>query len=558
MQIRKLNINTIREGYHPRKDFTGKEELRGSIEQEGLLDPILVRQKGDEYLVIDGVMRLRVVKELGWQKVDCIIQDADEEKAYHLAYIKNTERKNLNAIEQALHFQEVQEKFGYNVEDLVRLGYAPHRSTIDNKLSLLTLPEKIQEQIAKGEIHPTSGYHLATLQDQKDQLRMADEIIDNGMSVKKVERKIKSLIDSRKNEDVKSPMEIPEAEIPGVFIKDASDMSEIEDESVSLIVTSPGYFVEKEYEKGMKFEDHIKNLDDVFSECGRVLVPGGKICINFVDIHTFETRNGGKPEIKLMAHEYQKILVKHGIRLVDEIIWKKHKNWKNNPQCNHNEISKHCEWRILRNTEKIHIYRKDGTRKVPFHKEFESKISKEEWKEWVDGVWEITPVKKQDGHPAQFPEELPRRLIKMYSHKGDVVLDPFGGTMTTVKVANELGRVGVGYEREEQYKPVIMEKLGIKEEELRKPDLKIVQKGKDKKEPDPMSQYQDLIIEILGENNKTSKDLMYAEFPMKSSISKDDIVIEWAPDSEDPEPAEPGGVLKAVKAKENATMKKAA
>jgi hypothetical protein len=79
----------------------------------------------------------------------------------------------------------------------------------------------------------------------------------------------------------------------------------------------------------------------------------------------------------------------------------------------------------------------------------------------VPGVWEITPVKNMEGHPAVFPDELPRRLIKMYSYEGDIVLDPFLGSGTTVKVARELNRDGIGYEKELQYKPVIMEKLGL-------------------------------------------------------------------------------------------------
>jgi hypothetical protein len=76
-------------------------------------------------------------------------------------------------------------------------------------------------------------------------------------------------------------------------------------------------------------------------------------------------------------------------------------------------------------------------------------------------VWEINTVKKMEGHPCIWPDELPHRLIKMFSYEGDTVLDPFLGSGTTVKVARELNRDGIGYERELQYKPVIMEKLGI-------------------------------------------------------------------------------------------------
>jgi DNA modification methylase len=80
-------------------------------------------------------------------------------------------------------------------------------------------------------------------------------------------------------------------------------------------------------------------------------------------------------------------------------------------------------------------------------------------------VWDIEPVRNQEEHPAVYPDELPRRLIKMYSYEGDTVLDPWLGSGSTVKVARELNREAVGYEREPQYKAVIMRKLGIAPEE---------------------------------------------------------------------------------------------
>ena len=539
MKIKKLSIKTIREGYHPRKNFRKKEELKGSIEKEGLLEPLLVRRDGEKYIVIDGVMRLRVVKDLDWKEVDCIIIDADEEKSYHLAYIKNTERKNLNHIEVALHLQTVKEKFGYNNEDLVRQGYAPHRSTLDNKISLLSLPDDIQQEIVNGNISPTVGYRLANLEDVQDQSKIAQDVINNGgMSVKKVENKIKSLIDSRRNQEKETQIRIPEGNIPGVFFKDASDMSELKDESVGLIVTSPPYWVGMEYEEGVSFEEHLEMLRNVLSECARVLVPGGTICINFVDIHTFGSRNGGKPETKLMGHEYQKILGKHGIRLVDEIVWEKPPNWKNNPQCGYNEKSKQTDWRILRNTEKIYIFRKNGNRTVPYHIEFESRISKDEWKEWVNAIWKISPVRKQEGHPAAFPEEFPKRLIKMYSYKRDLVVDCFGGTMTTVKVANELGRIGIGYEKEEKYKTVIMEKLGLTEKDLKKPEVD-EDGGTHGGNSHFINEFEGVITDILAEKNQTTKDIVSVRVPHKSGFSKDEIEIDWVTDDEEPDPSGP-------------------
>jgi len=374
MNQRTINLNQIHEGYHPRKDFTGKEKLKRSIEKDKLLEPILVRKDRDKYIVIDGIMRLRVVKELGWKEIPCNILDVDEEKSYHISYIKNTQRKNLNPIEDSLHLQTVKEKFGYNHEDLVKLGYAPHRSTLDDKIGLLTLPETIQNHIADGSvIGPSIGYELLKLKDADLQVKLAEEIIARGgMSVSKVKDKVKSLNDSRKRheEEKESPPEIPKGEIPGVFIKDSSDMSELKDESVGLIVTSPPYGVGLEYEKDVTFEEHMENLERVFSESVRVLKSGGKIGINFGDIQTFGTRTNGKPEIQLMGHFFQEILRKHNVRLIDTIIWKKCTkgkrdfNWSSNPQANYHDKKRHTTYRIVNNTEYIHVFEKDGKRDV--------------------------------------------------------------------------------------------------------------------------------------------------------------------------------------------------
>jgi len=545
MEHRIIDVNLIVEGYSPRRNYKGKEELKGSIEKEGLIEPLLVRTNGDIYVIIDGNRRFRAVKELGWKDVDCIIIDADEEKSYHLAYLKNTERNNLNPIEVALHLQTIKDKFRYNNEELVRQGYAPHRSTLDNKISLLSLPGDIQQKIAEGIIKPTIGYHLAKLKDEDLRRKVSEEVLASPeITTTKVEQKVKSLIDSRKNQGEKPQIEIPEGDIPGVFFKDSRDMSELADGSVRLVVTSPLYGVGMEYEEGVSFEGLLDTLRGVFSECNRVLVPGGKICINFGDIHNFGTRNGGKPEIRLMGHHYQEILEKHGLRLIDTITWKKCKpgkrdfNWNSNPQANYREGMRHGSYRIINNTEHIHIFEKNGNRNVDPDIEDASRISKEQYYEWNDGVWEIRPVRNQKGHPAQFPEEIPRRLIRMYSFKGDIVLDPFGGTMTTLKVAKELGRTGVGYEIDEKYKSEIMKKLGIKEEDLKKP---VVEKDRGTQGGTPliMNEFAKTIAEMLAENDKTPKDIASVRIPLKPDLAKDDIEIHWVNDNEEPDPSGP-------------------
>jgi len=542
MYYHSINLNQIHEGYSPRLDYSRKGILKGSIKNEGLLEPIMVRQQGKNYTVIDGNERLRIVKELEWKEITCNILDVDEEESYYISYIKNTLRKNLNPIEDALHLQTVKEKFGYNHEDLVKLGYAPHRSTLDDKIGLLTLPETIKNYITEGSvIGPSIGYALSKLEDTDLQVKFADEIIEcGGMSVSKVKDKVKSLNDSRKHRQKENqpPVVIPQREIPHVIFEDSRNMTGIHDESVALILTSPGYCVGLEYEKGVTLKDHLKNLKQHCSEWNRVLMPGGIIAVNFGDIHNFRTQNGGKVEIQLMGHYYQLFLKKYNIRLRETIIWRKGKTWINNPQVTYHHKTKHTSYRILNNWEHIYIFYKEGKREVPFDLEFESKIGKEEWKEWVDGVWEIPPVRRQEGHPAQFPDELVRRLVLMYSYKGDCVLDPFGGSMTTVKVVNELGRLGIGYELEEKkYKPIIMKKLDIKEEDLKKPDTNAVQREDKKNESNFVDRLGKSVTEILATENRSQEDIRSIQAPYKSDFSKDEILIDWAPDPEEPNPS---------------------
>ena len=154
------------------------------------------------------------------------------------------------------------------------------------------------------------------------------------------------------------------------------------------------------------------------------------------------------------------MLRRYGILLTDKVVWEKDPNWVNNQQVSYSEKSRHTRWRVLNNSEHIWIFRKDGRREVPLDLEYRSKLPKHEWKEFVNGVWKIKAVRRQNGHPAQFPEELAERIIKMYSYKGDIVLDPFLGSATTIKVARKLGRIGFGYEKNEDYKEIIMQKLG--------------------------------------------------------------------------------------------------
>ena len=201
-------------------------------------------------------------------------------------------------------------------------------------------------------------------------------------------------------------------------------------------------------------------------ECARVLVPGGIMAINVDDILNFKKVNSKSDivQIQLMGHIYQKMLRKHQIYMTERIIWQKPLAWTKRMNVSNHEKTVHTSYRILDNYEPIYIFRKNGEREMPDEETVvNSKLTKEQWNEWVRGIWKIKTVYKREQHPCEWPEELPRRLVQMYSYENDTVLDPFLGSGTTVKVARELNRQGFGYEREIQYKAAIMKKLGVTE-----------------------------------------------------------------------------------------------
>jgi DNA modification methylase len=245
-------------------------------------------------------------------------------------------------------------------------------------------------------------------------------------------------------------------------------MSELPDKFAHLIVSSPPYNVGLEYEIGVSFDEHLLMVKDVLKECARVLVPGGIMALNVGDINNFKGRNGKNDfsQIQLMGHLYQRYLRKHQIFLTDRIIWKKSLNWKKRPDVSFSEKTVHTSYRILGNFEPVYIFRKRGERSLPSEDIIlRSRLTKEQWVAWAPSVWEIEPVRSQEGHPAVYPDELPRRLIRMFSYESDTVLDPWLGSGTTVKVARELNREAVGYEKEPQYKAIIMKKLGIESDQ---------------------------------------------------------------------------------------------
>jgi len=217
-------------------------------------------------------------------------------------------------------------------------------------------------------------------------------------------------------------------------------MDELSDNSVHLMITSPPYNVTKEYDDNLNLKEYRQLLKNVWYEIFRVLVPGGRACINIANL-------GRKPYIPLHSYiieEMQEI----GFLMRGEIIWNKASS-----------ASPSTAWGswlsaanpVLRDIhEYILIFSKDSFRR--FRNNKENTIRKHEFLEWTKSVWTFPAVSaKKIGHPAPFPEELPYRLIKLYSFKDDVILDPFVGSGTTCISAIKNGRRYIGYDIEPKY-----------------------------------------------------------------------------------------------------------
>jgi modification methylase len=469
MELKIISIDSlIKPQHHPRSDYGNLEELQGSIRRDGLQEPLLVYETGqDQFGIIDGARRLKAAQEMGLKQISClIIKGISEAEAAHLSYVKNVERKTLSAIEIALHIKTMKDEFGYTLNELeLELKGYGSPGAISNKLKLLDLPDKIQRQIKDGTLTAAHGLALTNLNTREEQERMAKRVVDFDLTAKTTERRIERYLSKkRKNKKVSTKEIIPSNDVPGVYFKDARNMSELPDKSVQLIVSSPPYGIGMEFEKGMTFKELLTNVRDVMKESARVLSPGGIIALNVADIINFKGNNGksDQKQIQLMGQLYQTPLRKDGIFLTDEIIWTKRPAWRKERYGTYKETTVHTSYRIFDNWEPVYIFRKKGEREIPSEDiVLKSKLTREQWMVYVNGVWEIEPCRNTQGHPCMYPDELVKRLIQMFSYVGDTVLDPFLGSGTTVKVARELGRVGIGYEKELQYKSVIMKKLGI-------------------------------------------------------------------------------------------------
>ena len=254
-------------------------------------------------------------------------------------------------------------------------------------------------------------------------------------------------------------------------------MKEVPDESVHLIITSPPYWQLKDYGNGKQigfndtYEEYINNLNLVWSECHRVLHKGCRLCINIGDQFARSVYYGRYKIIPIRT-EIIKFCESAGFDYMGAIIWQKVTTCHTTGGATVMGSYPYPRSGIIKlDYEFILILKKYGdSPKVSKEIKEKSKLTEEEWGKYFVGHWNF-PGEKQDKHLAMFPEELPKRFIKMFSFVGDTVLDPFLGSGTTSLASRNLDRNSIGYEINEDYLRIIREKLGIRQKDIFKEDV---------------------------------------------------------------------------------------
>lgn len=232
-------------------------------------------------------------------------------------------------------------------------------------------------------------------------------------------------------------------------------LTRLPSESVDIVITSPPYNFGHSYNNDqtndtMKWDEYFKRLTNIWIECYRILKPGGRIIVNVQPLFSDYI-----PTHHIISNQLQNI----GFLWKAEILWEKN-----------NYNAKYTAWGSWKSPsmpylkytwEFIEVFDKKTHKKIGDKNNID--ITEDEFKEWVYAKWTFPPESKMRdfGHPAMFPEELPKRALKLFSYKGDIVLDPFNGAGTTSLVAWKLKRRFIGIDISDKYCKTALKRIEI-------------------------------------------------------------------------------------------------
>lgn len=206
-----IPINKIKSNsQQPRKAFDNESiiELAESIKHHGIIQPLILKQSGDDYVIIAGERRWRAAKMVGIKEVPAIIMELTDKEILEVSLIENIQREDLNPIEEAMSYKKLLEDFNITQDDLSkRIGKS--RSTITNSIRLTNLDERVQEYLIEGVLSEGHGRTLLAVKDNDLQYELAQRVIDDGISVRELERIIKNINNEKdKNKNKRTEKEL--------------------------------------------------------------------------------------------------------------------------------------------------------------------------------------------------------------------------------------------------------------------------------------------------------------------------------------------------------------
>lgn len=266
-----------------------------------------------------------------------------------------------------------------------------------------------------------------------------------------------------------------------IYFGDSRALNKIEDKSVQLIITSPPYWQLKDYGSNNQigfnnsYEEYINNLNLVWMECERILSEGCRLCINIGDQFARSVYYGRYKVVPIRT-EIIRFCETLKMDYMGAIIWQKATTMNTSGGGAVMGSFPYPRNGILKiDYEFILIFKKLGNPPKPTLEQKENSImTKEEWNQYFSSHWNFSGV-KQSEHIAMFPEELPKRLIKMFSFFGETIFDPFLGSGTTTLAARNLGRNSIGYEINKEFESIIKEKLNINQLSLDEDTIKFLE-----------------------------------------------------------------------------------